>query len=297
MARAMQIDTVGILFFRPDGRITDCNDAFLRMSGVAREDVVAGRVRWDALTPPEWIPVSRRAVARSSRSAAAPRRTRRNTCGRTARAGGACSRRRASVPTKASSTSSTSPSASGPRRRVAAPRPSSARCSNCRASASSRATSGAGGSCVPTAASARCSATREEELRRKSLPDVTHPDDHANWHGDARRLLVGQRARGLVREAACCARTARSIWVDMNLTLMRDAAGTPVRTAGDRARHHGAEGHRTGARRIARTAAAHPGERARLRDHLHRPAAAGDELEPGRGAPHRVQPRRKCSAQ
>ena len=62
MTRAMQIDTVGILFFRPDGRITDCNDAFLRMSGVAREDVVAGRVRWDALTPEEWLPASRHAV-------------------------------------------------------------------------------------------------------------------------------------------------------------------------------------------------------------------------------------------
>ena len=62
MTRAMQIDTVGILFFRPDGRIIDCNEAFLRMSGVARQDVVAGRVRWDQLTPAEWLPASRRAV-------------------------------------------------------------------------------------------------------------------------------------------------------------------------------------------------------------------------------------------
>jgi PAS domain S-box-containing protein len=62
LRRALQIDTVGVLFFNLDGRITDANDAFLRMSGYDRGDLEAGRVRWDELTPPEWMPVSLRAV-------------------------------------------------------------------------------------------------------------------------------------------------------------------------------------------------------------------------------------------
>jgi PAS domain S-box-containing protein len=63
LRRAVQIDTVGVLFFKPDGRITDANDAFLRMSGCSRQELAQGRVRWDELTPPEWMPASLQAVA------------------------------------------------------------------------------------------------------------------------------------------------------------------------------------------------------------------------------------------
>jgi PAS domain S-box-containing protein len=63
LRRAVQIDTVGVLFFKTDGRITDANDAFLRMSGCSREELTQGRVRWDELTPPEWMAASRQAVA------------------------------------------------------------------------------------------------------------------------------------------------------------------------------------------------------------------------------------------
>jgi len=62
LRRAVQIDTVGVLFFTPDGRITDANDAFLRMSGYSREDLARGLVRWDRMTPPEFMPQSLRAV-------------------------------------------------------------------------------------------------------------------------------------------------------------------------------------------------------------------------------------------
>jgi PAS domain S-box-containing protein len=51
--RALEIETVGIIFFNTEGEITGTNDAFLRMGGYSREDVAAGRVRWDELTPPE----------------------------------------------------------------------------------------------------------------------------------------------------------------------------------------------------------------------------------------------------
>ena len=58
---ALEIGTVGVIFFDNAGAITDANDAFLRMGGYSREDLEAGRLRWDELTPPEWVAASRRA--------------------------------------------------------------------------------------------------------------------------------------------------------------------------------------------------------------------------------------------
>ncbi|MBW3585061.1 MAG: PAS domain S-box protein [Cyanobacteria bacterium 0813] len=62
LRRAIAIETVGVIFFKTDGTITETNDAFLRMSGYSREDTEQGLVRWDTMTPPEWMPHSRRAV-------------------------------------------------------------------------------------------------------------------------------------------------------------------------------------------------------------------------------------------
>src|SRR3954447_22308136 len=59
---ALQIETVGVIFFDTEGAITEANDAFLRMSDYSREDVAAGLVRWDELTPPEGMPGSQRAA-------------------------------------------------------------------------------------------------------------------------------------------------------------------------------------------------------------------------------------------
>ncbi len=56
--RALEIDTVGVIIFDVDGNITEANEAFLRMSGYAREDMDKGPLRWDLLTPPEWIPIT-----------------------------------------------------------------------------------------------------------------------------------------------------------------------------------------------------------------------------------------------
>ena len=52
--RALEIDTVGIVFFNNQGVVTEANDAFLKMSGFSREDQKTGRLRSDDLTPPEW---------------------------------------------------------------------------------------------------------------------------------------------------------------------------------------------------------------------------------------------------
>lgn len=62
LRRAIEIETVGIFFFSTSGAITDANEAFLRMSGYTREDVQNGLVRWDQMTPPEWMPESLKAM-------------------------------------------------------------------------------------------------------------------------------------------------------------------------------------------------------------------------------------------
>jgi PAS domain S-box-containing protein len=62
LQRAIGIETVGVIFFKVDGSITDSNDAFLRMSGYSREDLEQGKVWWDVMTPPEWMPHSLKAI-------------------------------------------------------------------------------------------------------------------------------------------------------------------------------------------------------------------------------------------
>lgn len=60
--RALQPQNVGVLFFDSDRTITDANDAFLRMSGYGREELASRQLRWDRMTPPEWMEDSLRAV-------------------------------------------------------------------------------------------------------------------------------------------------------------------------------------------------------------------------------------------
>ena len=54
LRRVLEIRTVGVVCFTFDGRITDANDAYLDMIGSTREDLAAGRLRYDNLTPPDW---------------------------------------------------------------------------------------------------------------------------------------------------------------------------------------------------------------------------------------------------
>ncbi|HEX4181945.1 MAG TPA: PAS domain S-box protein, partial [Caulobacteraceae bacterium] len=51
---ALEISTVGAITFKPDGRMVEANDAFLRMSGYGRADLNAGRLSLQSLTAPEW---------------------------------------------------------------------------------------------------------------------------------------------------------------------------------------------------------------------------------------------------
>jgi PAS domain S-box-containing protein len=52
--RLVEANIIGIFIGDNEGRIVEANDAFLRMVGYDREDLVSGRLRWADLTPPEW---------------------------------------------------------------------------------------------------------------------------------------------------------------------------------------------------------------------------------------------------
>ena len=61
-AAALDIDTVGIAFFRAEGVITEANDTFCALHGVDKMDVLAGQVRWGDGTAREWLTLQRRSM-------------------------------------------------------------------------------------------------------------------------------------------------------------------------------------------------------------------------------------------
>jgi PAS domain S-box-containing protein len=61
--RAVQPQNVGIIFFDLAGKITEANDAFLRMSGYTRAEIERGDVLSSTLTPTEWMPHSLQALS------------------------------------------------------------------------------------------------------------------------------------------------------------------------------------------------------------------------------------------
>jgi PAS domain S-box-containing protein len=67
IGRLVEANIIGI-FIRalessPDGPIVEANDAFLRLVGYDREDLVSRRIRWAELSPPEWHDRDVQAVA------------------------------------------------------------------------------------------------------------------------------------------------------------------------------------------------------------------------------------------
>jgi PAS domain S-box-containing protein len=61
--RLVDANIIGIAIGELEGRILEANDAFLRMVGYDREDLVSGHVRWTDLTPPEWRHPTERALS------------------------------------------------------------------------------------------------------------------------------------------------------------------------------------------------------------------------------------------
>ena len=56
--RLVEANIIGIETWHVDGRILEANDAYLRILGYSREDLVSGLLRWPDLTPPESLDIS-----------------------------------------------------------------------------------------------------------------------------------------------------------------------------------------------------------------------------------------------
>ncbi|MGI0484025.1 PAS domain S-box protein [Pantanalinema rosaneae CENA516] len=54
---------IGFLTWNLDGSIVDANDAFLQLLGYTRSELEAGQLHWDRMTPPEYEPADRHAIA------------------------------------------------------------------------------------------------------------------------------------------------------------------------------------------------------------------------------------------
>jgi PAS domain S-box-containing protein len=61
--RLVDANIIGIFMWDLEGQILEANDAFLRMVGYTRDELVSGRLRWKDLTPAEWHNRDDQAVA------------------------------------------------------------------------------------------------------------------------------------------------------------------------------------------------------------------------------------------
>ena len=62
--RVFDSSVSGMMFADFQGNITDANDRFLQMVGYTREELDAGLIHWDAMTPPEYLPADFLAIER-----------------------------------------------------------------------------------------------------------------------------------------------------------------------------------------------------------------------------------------
>jgi PAS domain S-box-containing protein len=54
--RLVDSDVQGVFFWNRNGKVTDANNYFLRLTGYTREDLEAGRIEWTKITPLEYVP-------------------------------------------------------------------------------------------------------------------------------------------------------------------------------------------------------------------------------------------------
>ena len=69
--RLVDSNIIGVVMWCADGRIIDANEAYLRIIGYDRGDLIAGRLNWRALTPPEWREADDRRAAQLEASGTA----------------------------------------------------------------------------------------------------------------------------------------------------------------------------------------------------------------------------------
>jgi PAS domain S-box-containing protein len=62
LRRLAESNVIGVAVADLKGKIIDANDAFLNFIGFSRQELASGTMRWDSLTPPEYLDLDRRAV-------------------------------------------------------------------------------------------------------------------------------------------------------------------------------------------------------------------------------------------
>lgn len=62
--RLVDANIIGVIVADTTGAIMDANNAFLSMLGYTREELLAGRVRWRDMTPPEYLEVYDRTISK-----------------------------------------------------------------------------------------------------------------------------------------------------------------------------------------------------------------------------------------
>ncbi|AAM04738.1 TPA: PAS domain S-box protein [Methanosarcina acetivorans] len=63
LRRFYESNLLGVFYYNLDGSIIDANDKLLEIVGYTREDLQAGRVKWDKITPPEYRHLDEHATA------------------------------------------------------------------------------------------------------------------------------------------------------------------------------------------------------------------------------------------
>jgi PAS domain S-box-containing protein len=61
--RLTESNIIGVIVADMNGAIAEANDAFLHMVGYTREDLLAGLIRWQDMTPPEYQEISDRSIS------------------------------------------------------------------------------------------------------------------------------------------------------------------------------------------------------------------------------------------
>ena len=61
--RLFDLNIVGVMFTNFQGQITEANDYFLDVIGYSREELEAGKINWQTLTPPDFIALDLAAIA------------------------------------------------------------------------------------------------------------------------------------------------------------------------------------------------------------------------------------------
>jgi two-component system, cell cycle sensor histidine kinase and response regulator CckA len=70
--RLVESSIIGIGIGTLDGKLIDGNDAFLKLLGYSREEILSEALRWDDITPPEYNDVDQRAVEQLKNTGIAP---------------------------------------------------------------------------------------------------------------------------------------------------------------------------------------------------------------------------------